>query len=86
MSNKDIAIILLPLYLIFSFSCAHQSGSGYINHQIAQVRPVEKVYWWQKEENQWLISALLILGIGLAASASIIIIYHSNGLFIRVKK
>lgn len=86
MINKKIAIILLPLYLIFSFSCAHQSGVKDINHQEAQVRPVEKVYWWQKEESQWLISALLILGIGIATSASIIIIYNSGGLFIRVKK
>lgn len=86
MSNKELPIILLPFYLIFSFSCAHQSGGKYINQQSAQLNSAEKVSWWQREENQWLISVLIILGIGIATSASIIIIYNSGGLFIRVKK
>lgn len=85
MNNKDLALIILSFYLIFSFSCAHQSVGKLVQHQSGQNSPVEKVSWWQKEENQWLITALLILGIGIAASANIIIIYNSGGLFIRVK-
>jgi hypothetical protein len=86
MRNKDMALIILSFYLIFSFSCAHQSAGKLVHHQASQNNPTEKVSWWQKEENQWLITALLILGIGIATSASIIIIYNSGGLFIRVKK
>ncbi|MGB9701068.1 MAG: hypothetical protein ACPL5I_16975 [Thermodesulfobacteriota bacterium] len=86
MRHKDIAIIILSFYLVFSFSCAHQSAGKLVSHQASPTSQVEKVSWWQKEENQWLISALLILGIGIATSASIIIIYNSGGLFIKVKK
>lgn len=86
MGRKGIALLLLPLYLIFSFSCAHQAGKKYVISNGAQENPPEKISWWQKEENQWLISTLLILSIGLATSASIIIIYNSGGLFIKVKK
>lgn len=86
MRNKGIIIVLLPFFLIFSFSCAHQSGKKYTNYHEAQVHRAEEFTWWQKEENQWLISALFILGIGIAISASIIIIYNSGGLFISIKK
>ncbi len=86
MSQKALAIIILSFYLIFSLSCAHQGSSKSFRQGATPVDPNDKVSWWQKEENQWLFSALLILGVGVATSASMIIIFNSGGLFIRVKK
>lgn len=87
MSNKKLILIILSFYLFFCFSCAHQSSQKISHNCFPPPSPNQKIIpWWQKEENQWFFSALFILGVGIATSASILIMYNSGGLFVRVKK
>jgi hypothetical protein len=42
--------------------------------------------WWKKPEYEWLIATLIVIGVGIAAGAAIMISSGAGGLTVRVQK
>jgi len=97
MSRKILAAITIIIFLIVSSSCSHAppkpaslnpreevSSPGKIAPSQSNAKQEER--WWKKAEYEWMVAFLILLGIGLATSASMIIIYNSGGLSLTVHK
>jgi len=93
---------LLCLFLIVAFvgltsSCSHpgpkaraqqdlgQSDSAAGDSKTARASSGEAP-WWKKPENEWLIATLIIIGVGIAVGAAIMITSGGGGLSVRVQK
>jgi hypothetical protein len=50
------------------------------------LNPHKEEPWWGKDENQWFLAFLIILGIGIFTSASVWIAYNSGGFYVNVRK
>ena len=97
MRSKALALSTALIFLIVPFACSHSppkppSPDPYeeISSQKEIARslstPKGNEPWWKKDENQWLLAVLIILGVGIATSASIWIFYNANGLTINLHK
>jgi len=97
MRSKPLALTTALTFLLLSFACSHSppkssspdpyeeiSSQNEIAHALSTPKGDEP--WWKKDENQFVLAALIILGVGIAASASIWILYNANGLTINVHK
>ena len=97
MRSRPLALSTALIFLIVSFACSHSpskppsadpyeeiSSQNEITNSLST--PKGGVPWWKKDENQWLLAALIVLGVGIAASASIWILFNANGLTINVHK
>ena len=97
MGSKSLALATALTFLLLSFACSHSlpkspspdpreeiSSQNEIAHSLSTPKGDEPS--WKKDENQWLIAALIVLSVGIAASASIWILYNANGLTINVHK
>jgi hypothetical protein len=97
MRSKSLALMTGIIFLVVSSACSHSPGKPPLpdpreelssQKEIARSlsSPKNDESWWKKDENQWLLAALIILGVGIATSASIWIFYNANGLTINIHK
>ena len=97
MRNKAISILILTTFLFSCSSCSHSpkkaitsdpreeiSSSKEITRALSPLNEEEP--WWKKDENQWFLAFLIILGVGIFTSASMWIVYNSGGLYVNVRK
>ena len=97
MKNKVISLLILIIFLFVSSACSHSPkkaispdpreeifSSKEITRSLSPLRNDEP--WWKKDENQWFFAFLIILGIGIFTSASMLIDYNAGGLSVRVWK
>jgi hypothetical protein len=97
MRSKSLAWMTVIIFLVVSSACSHSQGKPPLldpreeissQNEIARSlsNPKNDDSWWKKDENQWVLAALIILGVGIATSASILIFYNAKGLTINVHK
>jgi len=87
MKKKILTCLILIIFLFVSSSCSHTPKKDVPpspRDEMSSAKADEP--WWKKDENQFFLAVLIILGIGIATSASMIIIYNSGGLFIGIYK
>jgi hypothetical protein len=97
MRNKLISFIIFITFLFVSSTCSHSpkkgitpapreeiSSSKEISRSLSPLHDAEP--WWKKDENQYFLTLLIIMGIGIFTSASMWIVYNSGGLYINVRK
>ncbi|MBM4332737.1 MAG: hypothetical protein FJ117_16250 [Deltaproteobacteria bacterium] len=97
MINKALSLLISFVFLIQILSCSHApkrvsypETREEISSQKEIARslnpPKEDEPWWKRDENQWFFVFLLVLGLGIATSASIWIFFNSGGLTLIVRK
>jgi len=87
------ALLMAIIFLFFSFGCSHTPkqppnpspppGASTPSDTVYSYPPKEK--WWEKDENQYLIVILIILGVALAAGATVAFV-SNGGLHVGVSK
>ena len=91
-----MVLLTAVIFLIISSACSHTPPKP------SSPNPREEIYtsegrppasstfqeesWWKKDENQWFVAFLVVLGIGIAVGASIYIASGANGLTLRIQK
>ena len=97
MKNKAISILILIIFLFTFPSCSHSPKKAFSpdpREEISSSKEISRSLnhhqveepWWKKDENQWFLAFLIILGVGIFTSASMWIVYNSGGLYINVQK
>jgi len=96
MRSKSVAWLTAVIFLIVSSACSHTSrkaSSPDPREEISsseQARPASSTFqeesWWKRDENQWLVAFLIVLGIGIAIGATIYIASGASGLTLQIKK
>ncbi|MBI5967154.1 MAG: hypothetical protein HY882_04760 [Deltaproteobacteria bacterium] len=97
MRNKALALIITLIFLIVSSACSHapkKPSSPNPREEISSQKeiarslstPKDEEPWWKKDEHQFGLMVLIILGVALATSASIWIYFNTNGLTINIWK
>ena len=90
-----MALLTAVIFLIVTSACSHapRKPSSPNPREISsseESRPASSAFqeesWWKKDENQWLVAFLIVLGIGIAIGATIYIASGANGLTLAVKK
>jgi hypothetical protein len=95
--EKGLCLFLVAAFLTLTCSCSHPSGqSGGQqgmrggNASAGETYPAkaypEETPWWKKPEYEWLIVTLIVIGVGVAAGAAIMIASGSGGLYVNVQK
>jgi len=85
------------IFLIVSSACSHvpkKPPSPHPREEISSQKeiarslstPKEEEPWWKKDEHQFGLMVLIILGVAIATSASIWIYFNTNGLTINIWK
>jgi len=97
MPRKILASITIIIFLIVSSSCSHsppKPASPNPREEVSSPREIARSLsnakqedrWWKKAEYEWMLALLILLGIGLATSASMIIVYNAGGLSVTIHK
>jgi len=96
MRNKALALIITLVFLIVSSPCSHapkKLPSPDPREEISSQKEIARSLsspkeepWWKKDENQFGLMVLIILGVALVASASIWIYFNTNGLTMNIRK
>jgi hypothetical protein len=84
MRSGSLALATAIIFLIVSFACSHSPPKSLSQDpreeisspkEIAQSlsTPKDDEPWWKKDENQWLFAVLIVLGIGIATGATILL-------------
>jgi hypothetical protein len=93
--KKALSLLLISCFLSLTFSCAHgpaQNGTGRDRpdgeaaERTAPGAALRETPWWKKPEHEWLIATLIVIGVGIAVGAGIMISSGAGGLSIRVEK
>jgi len=95
--RKVLCLFLAIAFLNLTVSCSHSYNKSTKQQDrrsedfSAREGPATKANsgedpWWKKPEYEWLIATLIVIGIGIAAGASIMISSGGGGLSIRVQK
>jgi hypothetical protein len=95
--QKALCLFLSFAFLSLTVSCSHspnkstgqqeaRSGSFSVGEaQTAKSNSGEDP-WWKKPEYEWMIATLIVIGVGIAAGAAIMISSGAGGLSVRVQK
>jgi hypothetical protein len=96
MRSKCVALLTAVIFLIVSSACSHaprKPSSPIPGEEISSSQespPASSAFqeesWWKKDENQWLVAFLIVLGIGIAIGATIYIASGANGLTLQIRK
>jgi len=98
MRRKVLVSITIIIFLIVSSSsCSHSPKKSVAQdprEEISSPREIARSLsnskhqerWWEKDENQWVLAFLILLGVGIATSASMIIVYNAGGLSLTIHK
>jgi hypothetical protein len=96
MRSRSVALLTAVIFLIVSSACSHtprKPSSPNPGEEISSSegsRPASSSYqeepWWKRDENQWLVAFLIVLGIGIAIGATIYIASGANGLTLQIRK
>ena len=84
MRSRSLALATAIIFLICSFACSHSPPKPHsldpreeisTQKEIARSLSTQKddEPWWKKDENQWLFAVLIVLGIGIATGATILL-------------
>ena len=94
---KVLCIFLVVSFVSLISSCSHtphqargkpdpRSGDSPAGEsKAARTYPGEDP-WWKKPEYEWLIATLIVIGVGIAAGAAVMISSGAGGLSVRVQK
>ena len=97
MRSKFLALLTIIIFLIVSSACSHSPKKPLVLESREEISSQKEIArslsspkndesWWKKDENQWFLAVLIVLGVGIATSASIWIFYNANGLSIHIHK
>jgi len=97
MRKKALAFVTAVLFLVVSSACSHSPQKHFSpspREEISSPKGIarsldtqrENEPWWKKDENQWILVVLVVLGVAIATSATILISSGSGGLSINVHK
>jgi len=97
MAKRTLAILTAAIFLMVSSACHHapkKSPSPDPREEISSQKeiarslraPQDEEPWWKKDENQWLLAALIVVAGGIAIGAAIYIAFGPGGLIIRIQK
>ena len=84
MRSRSLALATATIFLIVSFACSHSSPKSPSldpREEISSPKEIARSLstqkddepWWKKDENQWLFAVLIVLGIGIATGATILL-------------
>jgi hypothetical protein len=93
-ATKVLALFLAIVFLVVSCGCSHSpkqpasaspaKDSSSPNGVVYSTPPEDK--WWKKDEVQWLMLTLIIVGVALAAGAAVAIAFGGGGLAVGASK
>jgi len=96
MRSKSVALLTAVMFLIVSSACSHsprKPSSPNPREEISsseEARPASSASpeesWWKRDEYQWLITFLIVLGVGLAIGATIYVASGASGLTLQIRK
>jgi hypothetical protein len=97
MRSKTLTLLTAVMFLIFSFSCSHspkkppspnprEETSSFKETPATLSTSPEEDRWWKRDEYQWLIAFLIVLGTGIAIGAAIYIASGPGGLTLWIHK
>ena len=97
MRNKSLALVTAAIFLIFSFACSHspkKPPSSNSREEISSFKETspklstsqEEERWWKRDEYQWLVAFLIVLGVGIAIGGTIYIASGAGGLTLQIHK
>ena len=100
--ERALCLFLVPAFLTMTFSCAHPTGqpagqpgmsendSSAAETQTTETRTAkthsQEKPWWKNPEYEWLLVTLIVIGVGVAAGAAIMISSGAGGLYVNVQK
>lgn len=97
MWTKILFLFLSIAFLSPSVSCSHtpskSTGQQEMGNHVSSSGETRAARtntgedsWWKKPEYEWLIATLIVIGVGIAAGAAIMISSGAGGLSIQVQK
>jgi len=97
MKNRSLALITAVIFLFVSCACSHapkktllastpEGVSDSPEPTLLASRLKNEESWWKKDEHQWAVMFLIILGLAIATSASFWLYYSSGGLTMYIHK
>jgi hypothetical protein len=96
MRSKSVALLTAVIFLIVSSACSHtprKPSSSNPREEISsseEARPASRASpeesWWEKDEYQWIVAFLIVLGVGIAIGATIYVASGANGLTLQIRK
>ena len=97
LGKKFLCFFLAVAFLSLTVSCSHtppkspgQQDIRSGNPSAAETQPARvhtgEAPWWKNPQYEWLIAALIVIGVGIAAGAAIMISSGAGGLSIQVQK
>ena len=95
--TKALCLFLSVAFLSLSVSCSHTPHKSTRQQEMGSDGPsagetkaprtnTGEDPWWKKPEYEWLIVTLIVIGIGIATGAAIMIASGAGGLTVQVKK
>jgi hypothetical protein len=96
MRRKSVALFTAVMFLILSSACSHSPKKPSSPAPREEISSSEEAPppssasseepWWKKDEYQWLIAFLIVLGVGIAIGATIYVASGANGLTLQINK
>ncbi len=95
--GKALCLFLVVAFVSMTCSCSHtaKKAGGQQNLRGSDISAGEPKAaransggdpWWKKPEYEWLIATLIVIGVGIAAGAAIMISSGAGGLSVAVQK
>lgn len=91
-----MALLTAVIFLIVSSACSHTPRKPFSLNPGEEISsseegpPASSTFreepWWKRDENQWLVAFLIVLGIGIAIGATIYIASGASGLTLQIRK
>ena len=95
--EKALCLFLVVAFVSLTSSCSHAAnkagGQQVMRGSDTSAGEIEAARasfgedpWWKKPEYEWLIATLIVIGVGIAAGAAIMISSGAGGLSIQMQK
>jgi hypothetical protein len=91
--SRFLTLLVALIFLVVSSGCSHtpkQPPTAAPNAETSSQKDGVYYYtpkedkWWKKDEFQWLVLTLIILGVAIAAGAAVAVAFGGGGLHIGV--